>query len=224
MRTKEYSTKDVILMLGKIQNAAEDDVCDQICLAYGHAVFHGFQLLAKYGRVDVDAIYPLVRPGGLHEEVSRIRSLLETEIRNMLEWFSFLREMHAFQPASALYAIDLGRTYAVAYAALIEQIRALGAVIQEELDPATEVFRKMHKHDPVDMCPMLDSDMDLNSGQVVSPVTIRIFPSQHDQLIAQNIRQFMHPESSRDQALQYGSMSWSFSRREATMSNSPLLT
>ena len=57
--------------------------------------------------------------------------------------------------------------------------------------------------DPVDMFPMLDFDMDLNSGEVASPVTLRIFPSQHDQLIACNVRQFMSPDSSREQALQY---------------------
>ena len=135
----------------------------------------------------------------------------------MLEWFSFLHEMHAFQPASALYAMDLGGTYAVAYAALIEHIRAFGAVIQEDLDPATEVFRKMHKHDPVDMCPMLDSDMDLNSGQVVSPVTIRIVPSQHNMTnslprTSDNLCILSHPK------IKHCSMCWNFSRKEATMS------
>ena len=73
-RIRECSMKDVVLMLGKIQHAAEDDVCDQICLACGHAAFRGFQLLMTYGRVDVAA---------------------------------FPQEMHAFQPASALYAVDL---------------------------------------------------------------------------------------------------------------------
>ena len=110
--------------------------------------------------------------------------------------------MHAFQAASALCAIDLGGTYAVAYSALIEQIQASSAVIREEMDAAIGVFRNMRKHHPVEF-PMLDFDMGLSSGEVVSPVTLRIFPSQQEQLIARNIRQFMSPDSSRDQALEY---------------------
>ena len=65
------------------------------------------------------------------------------------------------------------------------------------------MFPKMHMHDLVDMFPMLDLDMDLNSGEVASPVSLRFLPSQHDQLIAHNIRKFMSPELSREQAWQY---------------------
>ena len=63
-------------MLGKNKEAEEDDICDQICLA---------QLLIAYGRADVDAIYPLVHPGGLRDEVSQIRGMLENEIKANLE-------------------------------------------------------------------------------------------------------------------------------------------
>ena len=87
MRSKEYSLKDVILMLGKIKDAEADYISDQICLAYGHTVFHETQLLIAYGRTDVDAIYPLVRPGGLRDDSAEIRDLLEREIRTDLEWF-----------------------------------------------------------------------------------------------------------------------------------------
>ena len=135
--------------------------------------------------------------------MAQIRDLLEKEIKANLEWFSFPVEMHSFQAASALCAIDLGGAYAVVCATLIVQIQACGTVIRQEMDAASGVFGKMHKHDPIDMFPMLDFDMDLNSGKVASPVTFRIFPSQHNQLIAQNIWQFMSPDSSRDQALKY---------------------
>ena len=62
---------------------------------------------------------------------------------------------------------------------------------------------KMHPHDLVDMFPMLDHELDLNIGEISSPTVIRIFPSQSDQLIARNIRQFMQPDSSREQAVEY---------------------
>ena len=83
MRSKEYSVKDVILVLGK--DAEAYDISDQICLAYGHTVFHGTQLLIAYGRSDVDAIYPLVHPGGLRDETTQIRDLLDKEIRFLSE-------------------------------------------------------------------------------------------------------------------------------------------
>ena len=183
--------EDVILMLGKIRDAEEDDISDQICLADGHTVFHCVQLLIVRGRVDVETIYPLVRPGGLSQpdDVAKIRSLLEKEMQTNLGWFSSPIEMRAFQAASALTAIDLVGTYAVAYSALIKQIQANGNVIRNEVDSASGVFGKMHLHDPVDMCP--------TRGEMTSRVVLRIFPSQTDQLIARNIPQCMSPDASK---------------------------
>ena len=72
-------------------------------LAYGHTVFHGIQLLRAYGVTDVEAIYPLVRPGGLStsDNVSRIRNLLAEDFRTNLGWLAFPPETMAFQIASA---------------------------------------------------------------------------------------------------------------------------
>ena len=38
MRRKEYSLKDVILMLGRRKECEDGDIADQVCLAYGHTV------------------------------------------------------------------------------------------------------------------------------------------------------------------------------------------
>ena len=56
MRKKEYSLKDVILLLGRNKECGETDIADQVCLAYGHAVLHGLQLIDGYGIVDVDRV------------------------------------------------------------------------------------------------------------------------------------------------------------------------
>ena len=45
-----------------------------------------------------------------------------------------------------------------------------------------------------------DYELDLPSGDVSSPVVVRIFPTQTNQLILRHIRKFMLPDSS---ALQY---------------------
>ena len=49
MRVKEYSLKDVILMMGRNKDMEDDDIADQVCLAYGHTMLHGVHLLHGYG-------------------------------------------------------------------------------------------------------------------------------------------------------------------------------
>ena len=44
MRIKEYSLHDLILMLRKNKEAGADDIPDQVCLAYGHALYFGIHL------------------------------------------------------------------------------------------------------------------------------------------------------------------------------------
>ena len=89
-------------MMGKNKEAEADDIPDQICLAYGHAVFCGTHLLLGYGRKDVDEHYPMVGPGSSlkHDvEAQAIRELLEKEINLNLSWFSFPHEMFNLQMA-----------------------------------------------------------------------------------------------------------------------------
>ena len=85
---------------------------------------------------------------------------------------------------------------------MIQQIAAFGGVIHAEVNSAHGVFRKMRVHDPIDMFPMLDCNLGLRSGEVSSPVVIRIFPSQTNQLMARHIQQLTLPDVSSYQALQ----------------------
>ena len=82
-------------MMGKNKEAEADDIPDQICLAYGHAVFCGTHLLLGYGRKEVG-------PGSSlnHDvEAQAIRELLEKEINLNLSWFSCPHEMFNLQMA-----------------------------------------------------------------------------------------------------------------------------
>ena len=63
MRMKAYSLKDIVLMMGRNKEAKDDDIADQICLAYGHAMLHGVHLLHGYGMDEVEIMYPLASPG-----------------------------------------------------------------------------------------------------------------------------------------------------------------
>ena len=137
MRKKEYSLRDVILILGRRKECGETDIADQVCLAYGHAVLRGIHLLDGCGIAEVDNVYPLARPGYSIipiEEVVQIRSLLANEHRGTLQWFSFPREMIQFQTASAQSAIDLGGINVIHYSRLMEQISEYGNILSAEVD------------------------------------------------------------------------------------------
>ena len=137
MRKKEYSLRDVILILGRHKECGDTDIADQVCLAYGHAVLRGIHLLDGYGIAEVDNVYPLARPGYSIipiEEVVQIRSLLANEHRDTLQWFSFPREMIQFQTASAQSAIDLGGINVIHYSCLMEQISEYGSILNAEVD------------------------------------------------------------------------------------------
>ena len=180
MRRKEYSLKDVILMLGRHKECEDGDIADQVCLAYGHTVLRGVHLLDGYGIVDVGKVYPLVRPGYStipDEEAVQIRSFLANEHRDTLLWFSFPREMLRFQTASAQSAIDLGGVNAVHYRRLMEQIFEYGNVLKTETDQSHGVHRKFHKYDPIEVFPLLDGDMDLSEDAIGSQCVKKIFPT-----------------------------------------------
>ena len=204
MRKKEYSLKDVILILGRNKECGDTDIADQVCLAYGHAVLHGIHLLDGYGIAEVDNVYPLVSPGYSiipNEEVVQIRSLLANEHRDTLQWFSFPREMIQFQTASAQSAIDLGGVNVVYYNRLMEQISEYGNILSNEVDVSHGVNRKFHKCDPIDAFPMLDSDLDLSDDAIGSQFVKKIFPSFQEQMVAKHIRKFMSPDTSSREAL-----------------------
>ena len=144
IRSKEYSVKAVILVLGKIKDAEAYDISDQICLAYGHtAMGRSCSLRAE----DLTLMQSI--PWFIQEACAT--KLLRSGVCWTRKSGSFPIEMHAFQAASVLCAIDLGGTYAVAYSALIEQSQAFGHVIQDEVDEASGVFRKMRVRDSVDV-------------------------------------------------------------------------
>ena len=204
VRKKEYSLKDIILILGRRKECGDTDIADQVCLAYGHAVLHGIHLLDGYGIAEVDNVYPLVRPGYStipNEEVVQIRSLLANERRDTLQWFSFPREMIQFQTASAQSALDLGGVNVIYYSRLMEQISEYGNVLSKEVDESHGVNRKFYKYDPIDAFPMLDSDLDLSDDAIGSQFVKKIPPSFQEQMVAKHIRRFMNPDTSSREAL-----------------------
>ena len=207
MRMKEYSFRDVILMLGRRKECGDSDFADQVCLAYGHAVLHGVHLLDGYGIVEVDNVYPLARPGystiPVEEvvQIVQIRPLLANEHRDTLLWFSFPREMIRFQTASAQSTIDLGGTNAVQYNRLMEQISEFGSTLSAEVDQSHGVYRQFHKYDLIEVFPLLDGDLDLSEDVISSQFVKKIFPSVQEQLVAKHIKQFIEPDSSAKEAL-----------------------
>ena len=151
-------------------------------------------------------IYPAVSPRRSlvpDAESKAFRELPKNEINLNLSWISFPLEMFNLQMASALSAVDLGGTYATQYSCLVEQIAAYGPVIDMEVDPSHGVFRSFRMFDPIDRFPILDSEVDLNNGQISSNAVKRIVPSQFDQMVTKNIRGFMQPEFDPEQALRY---------------------
>ena len=201
MRKKEYSLKDVILLLGRNKECGETDIADQVCLAYGHAVLHGLQLIDGHSIVDVDRVYPLASPGYStipEDEVVQIRSLLANEHRDTLKWFSFPREMLRFQTASAQGAIDLGGVNAVHYSRLMEQISEFGNVLSAEVDQSHGVHRPFHQYEAF---PTLDGDMDLSEDVIGSQFVKKIFPTVQEQQVAKRIGQCIEPESTAKEAL-----------------------
>ena len=201
---KEYSLKDVILMMGLNKDFEDDDIADQVCLAYGHAMLHGVHLLHGYGVSEVVAVYPLASPGYYtipHAELEQIRSLLINEHRDTLKCFSFPQDMIFFQPASAQSAIDLGGVNAVQYKRLMEQISDYGSALSVEVDKSHGFHRQFHMYDPVEAFPLLDGDIDLNDDVIGSPFVKKIFPSVQEQSVAKNINRFIDPDSTAKEAL-----------------------
>ena len=166
-----------------------------------HAVFYGAQLLQGYGRKDVDSIYPMVSPESSINpdvEAQAIRKLLDKEINLSPCWLSFPQQM-----VSALSATDLAGNFATLYARMISQIAEYGPMMDREVDSSRGVFRTFHLCDPIGRFPILDSDVDLNNGQISSSAAKQIFPSQFDQMIAKNIHTFMQPDFNAEEALRY---------------------
>ena len=78
-----------------------------------------------------------------------------------------------------------------------------GPTIDGEVDPSHGVFRTFHMCNPIDRFPILDSDVDLNNGQISSNAVKKISPSQFGQMVTKNMHTFMQPDFNPEQALRY---------------------
>ena len=207
MRVKEYLLQDVILMMGKNKEAEAHDIPDQVCLAYGHAVFYGVQLLQGYGWKDVDSIYPMVSPGSSINpdvEAQAIRELLDKEINlRTCPGFHFLAKCLTCRWSQHFRQLNWGGNFATLYARMISQIAEYGPMTDREVDSSHGVSRTFHLCDPIGRFPILDSDVDLSNGQISSSAVKQIFPSQFDQMVAKNIHTFMQPDFNAEEALRY---------------------
>ena len=84
----------------------------------------------------------------------------------------------------------------------MEQISEYGNVLKTETDQSHGVHRKFHKHDPIEVFPLLDGDMDLSEDAIGSQCVKKlIFPTVQEQLIAKHIKKFIEPDSSAKEAL-----------------------